>query len=52
MTDTDGEEAKGKRKIDMKRANCRGQGTRVNLGGGEKGRGGTRTIIRTGIIAN
>ena len=28
--------------------NCRGQGTRENLGGGEKGRGGTRTIIGQG----
>ena len=40
LTDTDGEEAKGKIKRDRKRANYRGQRTRVNLGGGEKGRGG------------
>ena len=35
-------------KKESKRANCRGQGTRDNLGGGEKGRGGTRTIIGRG----
>ena len=46
MTDTDGEEAKVKRKRERKRANCRGQGTWVNLGGGDKVRGDTRTIIR------
>ena len=45
LTDTDGEEAKGKRKRERKRVNCRGQGTQVNLGGGDKGRGGTITII-------
>ena len=45
LTDTDGEEAKGKIKRERKRANCRGQGTLVNIGGGEKGRRGTRTII-------
>ena len=49
LTDMDGEEAKGKRKRERKQANCMGQGTWVNLGGEEKGRGGgTRTIIRTG----
>ena len=43
LTDMDGEETKGKR--ERKRANCSGQGTQVNLGGGEKGRGGNRTIM-------
>ena len=52
LTNTDGVEAKGKIKKESKQANCRGKGTRVNLGGGEKGRGGAITIIRTGIIAN
>ena len=41
-------ERRQKEKKERKGANCRGQGTRENLGGGEKGRGGTRTIIRWG----
>ena len=45
LTDMDGEEAKGNIKRERKRAKFRGQGTQANLGGGEKGRGGTRTFI-------
>ena len=52
LTDTDREEAKGKIKRERKRANCSGKGTRVNPGGGDKGRGGGRTIIGRELIAN
>ena len=38
---------KGKNK-ERKRANCRGQGTRKNLVGAEKGRGGNQNHHRTG----
>ena len=48
MTRTESRQRENK---ERKRANCRGQGTRENLGGGEKGRGGTRTIIGRGEIS-
>ena len=51
LNDTDGEEAKEKK--ERKRANCRGQRIRENLGGGGEGRrGGDQNHHRTVKVAN
>ena len=41
-------ERRQREKEERKQANCRGQGTRENLGGGETGRGGNQNHHQTG----